>query len=466
MVAGHVFISHASEDAAVATQIRTGLEQAGLRCWIAPRDIEVGTSFPAAITAAATSCGALLLLLTEASNGSPHVLSEVRLAFNARKPILAVLVGRVTPSPDLEYFISTTHWFDAQAAFDDQDLTRLLADLRKLLAGEALRLERTERRQQLSRGVMAAVGVAVLAIGAYWFIKPGFAPSRVEPPAATNPPPVVTATVPAPGPDVEPPMPLPAPVAQAVAPEPAPATAASAPRSPAPAATGANPVGRARVNKADGQTYMWIPPGRFTMGCSAGDGDCEPDEMPAHAVRIRTGFWLARTEVTAAQYAKHAPPGMPAGSGSGQEPVTDVDRAAAKAYCAAIGGRVPTEAEWEYAARAGTTERHYDAPLADLAWFEANSDDHAHPVGLKTPNAFGLHDMLGNVYEWVLDRYYNKYDDTDDTVEEPTVPNAYATARGGAWTSRARDLRVSNRFGGPLDMADANIGFRCALSGS
>ena len=98
---GRIFISYASEDASVADRVRTGLEQAGVACWIAPRDIEPGTSFPAAITAAIQACTAQVLLLTAESNASRHVLSEVELAFNAGKPILAVLVGKVTPSSDL-----------------------------------------------------------------------------------------------------------------------------------------------------------------------------------------------------------------------------------------------------------------------------------------------------------------------------------------------------------------------------
>ena len=120
-----VFISYASEDAAVADRIRTGLEQGGVACWIAPRDIEPGTSFPAAITAAINRCSAQVLLLTPRANASRHVLSEVELAFNAGKPILAVLVGKLTPSADLQYFISTSHWFDADVAFDDDDLAKL-----------------------------------------------------------------------------------------------------------------------------------------------------------------------------------------------------------------------------------------------------------------------------------------------------------------------------------------------------
>ena len=103
----HLHQLRVSEDADLAGQIRAGFEHAGVACWIAPRDIQPGTSFPAAITAAIHSCGALVLLLTPQSNTSRTVLSEVELAFNASKPILAVLIGAVAPSADLQSFIST-----------------------------------------------------------------------------------------------------------------------------------------------------------------------------------------------------------------------------------------------------------------------------------------------------------------------------------------------------------------------
>jgi formylglycine-generating enzyme required for sulfatase activity len=141
-----------------------------------------------------------------------------------------------------------------------------------------------------------------------------------------------------------------------------------------------------------------------------------------------------------------------------------MSRLDAKAYCAMIGGRLPTEAEWEYAARAGSRERYYDT-LSTIAWYENNSNDRSHPVGQKAANAFGLHDMLGNVYEWVLDRYYNKYDDTTDEIEEPLPSNSSAVTRGGAWHAEAIGMRVSNRAAVPRDHADGDIGFRCALNG-
>jgi len=456
---GPIFISYASEDAAAADQMRAGLEQAGLPCWIAPRDIEPGTSFPAAITAAVSSCRALVLLLTDASNASPHVLSEIDLAFNARKPILAVLVGNITPSPNLQYFISTTHWFDAESSFDEEDLARLRADLEKLLAGERIRVDRERARRRTSWKVAAVAGVVAvgLGLGLYALFRPGPSPAPENPtagptgtggtrPAPENPP-TAAAPVAAP-PGVTTP-------ATPVAPSPA-TPAASSPTTSGP---------RTKVNAADSQTYVWIPPGRFSMGCSAGDADCQPDEMPTHAVRIRAGFWLAQTEVTVAQYRRRGRLTASQKNTPGNVPVTEVDWNEAKAYCAAIGGRLPTEAEWEYAARAGTSERYYDT-LSTIAWYDDNSDERGHSVGGKSPNAFGLHDMLGNVYEWVRDRYYNKYDDTDDAIEEPLAANASGVARGGAWTSGANDVRVTNRFDLPPDAAEPNVGFRCALTGA
>ena len=432
-----VFISYASEDAAIADRIRTRLEQGGVACWIAPRDIEAGTSFPAAITAAIRSCDAQVLLLTAQANTSRHVLSEVELAFNAGKPILAVLVGKVTPSPDLQYFISTSHWFDADASFDDEDLAKLKVDLEKLLAGQRVLTTRVVKKPL----VPVAIGVAVLVAGVALYLalrQPSSSPAPS--PAAAAPP--ITA----------PPS--------AVTPSP---TAAAPPSEPAPAPP-PNSAVRSKINAADGQVYVWIPPGSFAMGCSSGDNECAPDETPVHTVRIRAGFWLARTEVANAQYEKRMPKaGQLDRASTGAHPAIGMTRVEAKDYCAKIGGRLPTEAEWEYAARAGSRERYYDT-LSQIAWFEGNSDDQPHPVGQKAANAYGLHDMLGNVYEWVLDRYYNKYDDTTDDVEEPLPPNASAVTRGGAWHSEARNLRVSNREDVPRDYADLDTGFRCALN--
>jgi formylglycine-generating enzyme required for sulfatase activity len=118
-------------------------------------------------------------------------------------------------------------------------------------------------------------------------------------------------------------------------------------------------------------------------------------------------------------------------------------------YCAAIGMRLPTEREWEFAARAGAPASRY-APLDEIAWYDANSGDQTHPVAQKRPNGFGLYDMLGNQWEWVQDSYR---------------PNPEKRIlRGGSFYNVARDLRVSNRLWAYPEIAHRNMGFRCAAT--
>jgi formylglycine-generating enzyme required for sulfatase activity len=402
----HVFISFASSDAALAQRAVTSLEQSGIRCWFSDRDIEPAASYPATITDAVKNCGAILLLLTAASNQSPHVIREIELAFTARRPILPVRIGGAIPSPDLQYFLSRSQWLDVGASLDEAEVARVESRLRDLLRGGSGASQLAVNARSWRRiATMAAVVVAGVGAFVVWNQR-----------RASDQPFTTTST-------------------------PAPATTTAG--EPAPAAV------TVKVNAKDGESYLWIPPGRFIMGCSAGDPACEEDEKPTHIVQIQRGFWLARTERSVDRM-----------------PVTGVSWAAAKSECAVVGGRLPTEAEWEYAARAGTTTRYYDS-LPAIAWFSDNSGEGPHAVGGKTPNAFGLHDMLGNVSEWVLDRYYNAYDETSDpiNVEEPLAGNATAVARGGSWVSAADGVRVSRRLQMEPDAEEPYMGFRCAVDG-
>lgn len=424
--ARHVFISFASADAGLAHRLVDRLEQAGLRGWISDRDIPPAASYPAAITAGIAGSGVVLLLLTEAASGSPHVLREVEIAFNGRTPILPVRVAGATPSADLQYFLSTSQWFDAGAAFDEAEMANLEARLRALLEGRPWIETRRSWRRVAAVAALAAVALAVFVL----WRRPPAGETPATGPAATGTP------------MADPRDPV------------APATG-----TPTTATTG-SPAPRTMTNPRDGQTYVWVPPGRFVMGCSSGDPDCAPDEMPAHAVDIE-GFWLARTEVTEAQFRRAGAAGRIAG-GDGALPASGVSWTAARAHCAAVGGRLPTEAEWEYAARAGTPTRYYDRPQA-IAWFADNAEG-PRPVATKAPNAFGLHDMLGNVSEWVRDRYYSAYDDSGDpaAVEEPLAGNASGVARGGSWVSDAAGIRVSRRLEMLPDAEEPHIGVRCA----
>jgi TonB family protein len=208
-------------------------------------------------------------------------------------------------------------------------------------------------------------------------------------------------------------------------------------------AVNAGPI-RTMVNATDGQRYVWIPPGGFTMGCSPGDTECDNNEKPPHEVRIANGFWLGQTEVTQAAYMR-VTGANPSNHKGDQLPVETLTWNNAANYCRAIGGRLPAEAEWEYAARGGVTWARYGS-LDGVAWYPGNAAAMTHPVALKQANAFGLYDMLGNVWEWVEDSY---------------VGTASKILRGGSTQADATNARASRRW--VVEPAAAIYrGFRCA----
>jgi formylglycine-generating enzyme required for sulfatase activity len=226
-------------------------------------------------------------------------------------------------------------------------------------------------------------------------------------------------------------------------------------------------TGSTKVNPKDGLTYVWIPAGTFQMGCSPGDRECYSDERPAHTVTITKGFWMGQTEVTQAAY-QRVMGANPSHFRGERLPVEQVTWDEANTYCRAVGMRLPTEAEWEYAARAGSTSERY-GELEAIAWYDQepsfltwNSGGQTHEVAQKQPNAWKLYDMLGNVEEWVADwgdgNYYRQ-----SPLQDPPGPSAgeARSLRGGSWHHIAGGVRVSVRYsdvpGGRMNYD----GFRC-----
>ncbi len=282
--------------------------------------------------------------------------------------------------------------------------------------------------------------------------------------------------------------------------------------------------GEVRVNPQDGERYVWIPPGDFQMGCSLDDKYCQEagaarytNERPRHRVTISRGFWMGQTEVSIGAYRKFAgatqakapeelvlaaperfrSPDFPQGD---NYPVAYVTWEEAAQYCEWAGGRLPTEAEWEYSARAGSPAASYGNPI-EIAWYADNSGrsklnsaelwekkalpnaadyfsllrhnrNQAQPVGKKKSNAFGLYDMLGNVWEhcadWHDDKYYQVSEEKDPKGPPSGECPGYGRSgsrcramRGGDFSAPPEGVRASLRNWMLPDHRFNNIGFRC-----
>ncbi|MGO9107725.1 MAG: formylglycine-generating enzyme family protein [Thermoguttaceae bacterium] len=241
------------------------------------------------------------------------------------------------------------------------------------------------------------------------------------------------------------------------------------------------------VTTKGGMEMVLIPSGRFKMGSASG----KEDESPVREIDL-DAFLMDRYEVTQANYARFDPINGSHFKGA-DRPVEMIRWNDAALYCnkrsqeegldlcydedtfacnfAANGYRLPTEAEWEYACRAGTTSDYDFGPdnrqLSQYAWFADNANKQTHPVGQKKANAWGLYDMYGNVAEWCNDVYAKSYS-KDGPTSNPRGPKdgPRRVLRGGAWNSRADDCRSACRVGESPGSQDAcfardAIGFRC-----
>jgi len=221
-----------------------------------------------------------------------------------------------------------------------------------------------------------------------------------------------------------------------------------------------SPTGPMQVNARDGLTYVWVPPGMFLMGCSPGDSECSDDEKPAHQVTISRGFWIGQTEVTQEAY-ERVMGTNPSNYKGARLPVESVSWNDARNYCQTAGMRLPTEAEWEYAARAGNNGSRY-GDIDRIAWYSGNSGNLVHEVGKKQPNAWGVHDVLGNVWEWVADWYTSEYPAVGATDPPGPVSGTQRALRGGAWAFSPRFARASNRYRLEPAYRGSSVGVRCA----
>jgi formylglycine-generating enzyme required for sulfatase activity len=216
--------------------------------------------------------------------------------------------------------------------------------------------------------------------------------------------------------------------------------------------------------------FVRIAPGEFMMGCSPGDAQCAADEKPAHLVRITRGFEIGKYEVTEAQWQAImvATPFVTFKGDGDNHAVGFVGWASAQEFLTKLSARndgyryrLPTEAEWEYAARAGTGGPFAGSSLDAMAWYGQNVVTKPSIVGQKQPNAWGLYDTHGNAWEWVQDQYDALYYAGSPTADPKGPPTGqYRVLRGGSGFSDARNARVSvRRFVGASPNTDY-YGFR------
>ncbi len=232
-----------------------------------------------------------------------------------------------------------------------------------------------------------------------------------------------------------------------------------------------------------GGGWVTIPAGSFLMGCVESDPACLDFERPQHEVRFAAPFELMATEVRVGDYAGfvsatgHRAPPSPEFPQAGDHPVVLVSWDDAVAFCEWAGGRLPTEAEWEYAARGGREGLVYGSAeelTRELANFGApqccegatGGGDlwmNTAPVGSFPPNPFGLQDMVGNVWEWVGGWLDESYYANSPSVDPPGAASGFARiARGGSWLNFPAALRTSVRLPFAQTGQTSNVGIRCA----
>jgi formylglycine-generating enzyme required for sulfatase activity len=225
--------------------------------------------------------------------------------------------------------------------------------------------------------------------------------------------------------------------------------------------------------KTDDLTMVSVEGGTFTMGCTPEQGvDCDSDERPAHSVTV-SDFYIGKFEVTQRLWTRIMD-NNPSGFKGDDLPVENVSWNDIQEFIKKLNEqtgkkyRLPTEAEWEYAARGGNKSNGYkysgSSNIDDVAWYSGNGSNKTNEVGTKSPNELGVYDMTGNVLEWV-----NDWGDGMYTTEAKTNPQGPSSGsermvRGGSWRYNANKCRITCRLSGNSDLRINFLGFRLALS--
>ncbi len=469
---GHVFISYDRENQTYTQKLADSLRQRGFDVWMDAR-LESGDRWLRTIEQTVRDSAAVVVVMTPESRDSEWVEREILLAQSESKPIFPLLLrGGVF------FLLINTRWDDVTNGRlpPDDFYDRLEREVRPPSKEEIIEApEPTVRKERTLTWPLPGLLALVIGVVVVGVVVSGLIGGGEE----RTPIPTTSVTL----------------VSEGPTPTPVPPAPTSQPPTPAPGFG----VGSTKVREKDGMEMVYVPGGTFQMGSTnaeidavfdqceqdRGSGECQRDwferESPRHSVTLDS-FWMDRIEVTNSQYARCVADGTcspPSESGSytrdsyhgdsqfDNYPVIYVDWEDADTYCQWGGGRLPTEAEWEYAAR-GRDSYLYpwgnDPPNNTLANYAGNVGDTTE-VGSypKGSSWVGALDMAGNVFEWVSD-WYAEYGAS--SVENPTGPDTgdLRVLRGVSWEIGPDFMRSAGRGRGGPDYLDFSIGFRCVVA--
>ena len=463
-MAHDVFVSYSQRDKPTADDACAALEAAGIRCWIAPRDVPAGMSWPSAIVGAISQSRVMVLVFSSHAVASDEVQREVAQAFQNGVVVVPLRIEDVRPSGDMAYYMSTTHWLDAMTPPLEAHLQRLCQQVQANVPAshraadpEKPQLTPTAPWQSKTTEPKAST-VSARLTHAIWQSAANYLSkaSTVSARRTHDQPNQAKATV-LKGPTSEP------------------TTTFVGTR-----------AGQTREDNSLKMKLVWIPPGKFTMGSPKDATYRFADERPLQ-VTLTRGFWLGQHEVTQAEWQRVMQTTPWSGNISVKEgddyPATYVSSEDAMNFCEKLteqehsAGRLPsdwrftlpTEAQWEYACRGESKTRYSfgddESNLGDYAWFTKNANDagekYAHLVGQKKANPWRLSDMHGNVYEWCSDYYAEKR--AGGTDPQGPSEGSNRAIRGGSWTSSAGYCRSALRYGLTPGNRSSDVGFRVAL---
>ena len=416
-----VFISYSSKDQKVVEAMCAYLEQHKVRCFVAYRDIPKGVVWAKAIVEALDESKMMVVVFSEEFNLSDQVDREIELASEDKKPILTFRISDAMFKGAKKYYLKNINWIDA---FPDPEkvFDALLDNVYKLIGqpdGHKSEVDTAVSKMPYDQEVVAEP-LCPCGSGKLFKDCHGKSLSSVSKVAADNKPQTQDSG------DF--------------------------------------------VLKVKGVEYpmVFVEGGTFRMGSD--DSEAYPWEKPVHKVTL-SSYCIGKYEVTQELW-EVVMGSNPSSFKGARRPVEKVSWEDCQEFIRKLNSltgknfKLPTEAQWEYAARGGKKSREYkysgSNTIGDVAWYDGNSGNKTHDVGTKIPNELGLYDMSGNVWEWCSD-WYGSYGSSSQT--DPSGPSSGSTrvSRGGSWLDDARLCRVSNRKQDSPGLHSFDLGFRLCL---